>query len=83
MMAVWFNPDSLVPNPSIHAAVWFNPDSLVPSPSIHIHKDGTQVTNFPESLALWANVNDAHRTPMIDCAERKCNTCTLDSLPFP
>jgi hypothetical protein len=41
-------------------AVWFNSDSLVPSPPIRIHKDGTQVTNFPESLALWANVNDAH-----------------------
>jgi hypothetical protein len=57
-------------------AVWFNPESHVPSPPIRIHKDGTQVTNFPESLALWANVNDAHRTAMMDCAERKCDMAT-------
>ena len=43
-------------------AVWFNPESHVPSPPIHTHEDGTQVTNFPESLALWANLKDADRT---------------------
>jgi hypothetical protein len=31
------------------------------------------VTNFPESLALWANVNDADQTAVIDCLERKCD----------
>lgn len=58
-------------------AVWFNEDSHVPSPPIHTHKDGTQVTNFPESLALWANVNDSSRTAVTDCMERNCNRQTL------
>ena len=36
--------------------------SFVPSPPIATHADGTNVTNFSESLALWAKVNDADRT---------------------
>lgn len=47
-------------------AVWFNSQSHIPSPPIHIKEDGTHVTNFPESLALWAGINDADRTAMID-----------------
>lgn len=47
-------------------AVWFQELSHVPSPPIHTHKDGTLVTNFPESLALWAGVNDTDRTAVID-----------------
>ena len=55
-------------------AVWFNEKSHVPSPPIHTHKDGTQVTNFPESLALWANVNDSDRTALMDCdAKQQCS----------
>lgn len=54
-------------------AVWYNDESHVPSPTIYAHKDGTQVTNFPESLALWANVKDSDRTAVMDCLERKCD----------
>lgn len=36
--------------------------SFVPSPAIIKHADGTTVTNFPESLAQWAAVNDQDRT---------------------
>lgn len=51
-------------------AVWFQEASHVPSPAIHIHEnDGTQVTNFPDSLALWAQVNDSDRTAMFDLVE--------------
>lgn len=37
-------------------------ESFVPSPPIRVHYDGTLVTNFAESLSLWANVNDSDRT---------------------
>lgn len=47
-------------------AVWFNSQSHIPSPPIHIKEDGTRVTNFPESLALWAGINDKDRTAVID-----------------
>jgi len=62
-------------------AVWFNEDSLVPSPPIHTHKDGTQVTNFPESLALWANVNDTDRTAVMDskCLVERCSQEQYDT----
>jgi len=56
----------------IVVAVWYNGDSYVPSPAIREYytignsgatteKRFTRVTNFPESLALWANVNDEDR----------------------
>jgi hypothetical protein len=41
-------------------AVWFH-ESHVPSPPIRVHADGTEVSNFPESLSLWANVNPEDR----------------------
>jgi hypothetical protein len=41
-------------------ALWFH-ESHVPSPPIRVHADGTEVTNFPESLSLWANVNPEDR----------------------
>jgi len=44
----------------IVVVVWYH-DSFVPSPVIKTMDDGTAVTNFPESLALWAGVNDADR----------------------
>lgn len=37
--------------------VHFQESSHVPSPPMYTHEDGTQVTNFPDSLALWANVD--------------------------
>ena len=51
----------------IVVAVWYH-DSFVPSPAIQESntEDGTLVTNFPESLAKWAGVNDADR--MAGCA---------------
>jgi len=35
---------------------WYNQDSHVEAPVLYTKSDGTQVTNFPDSLALWANV---------------------------
>ena len=46
----------------IVVAVWYH-DSFVPSPEIQEKSgNGTMVTNFPESLARWAGVDDADRT---------------------
>lgn len=48
--------------------------SFVPSPAIRVHEDGTQVTNFPESLAIWAQVDDLDRVAVADvgmCAARQ------------
>jgi hypothetical protein len=43
-------------------AIWYNEESHVESPPIAKDDDGiTQITNFPESLALWAGVDDADR----------------------
>lgn len=47
-------------------AVWFNPHSHIPSPAIHIKEDGTQVTNYSGSLALWAGVDDKDRNAMTE-----------------
>lgn len=58
-------------------AVWFQRESHVPSPPIQTKADGTQITNFPESLALWANVNDKDRTAMLSCQEDQ--TCPADA----
>jgi hypothetical protein len=55
-------------------AVWFH-DSHVPSPAIRTLDDGTQVTNFPDSLAMWANVSDADRTAK---ASASCDSETSD-----
>lgn len=41
-------------------------DSFIPSPVIGYTADGSAVTNFPESLAVWANVNDSDRTAGCD-----------------
>jgi hypothetical protein len=40
----------------IVTAAWYNPTSHVPSPVLYMKDDGTQVTNFPQSLAKWAGV---------------------------
>ncbi|GAX22173.1 hypothetical protein FisN_19Lh233 [Fistulifera solaris] len=59
-------------------AVWFQKESHVPSPPIRIHEDGTYITNFPESLALWANVSDADRTALQEeCADQTCSAEAL------
>ena len=45
----------------IVVSTWFNQASYVPSPPVAILDDGTAVTSFEGSLALWADVNDADR----------------------
>jgi hypothetical protein len=40
----------------IVTGAWYNPASHVPSPVLYTKEDGTQVTNFPQSLATWAGV---------------------------
>ena len=40
-------------------AVWFDAASHVPSPIIDTLEDGTSVTNYPQSLAKWAGLDDA------------------------
>jgi hypothetical protein len=42
----------------IVTAAWYNPSSHVPSPIMYTKKDGTQVTNFPHSLAIWAGIEN-------------------------
>ncbi|KAI2500997.1 hypothetical protein MHU86_13471 [Fragilaria crotonensis] len=55
-------------------AVWFQYESHVPSPVLYVKEDGTEVTNFPESLAKWAGVDDQGRAAMIgmNCADETC-----------
>ena len=40
----------------IVTAAWFNPTSHVESPVLYTLEDGTEVTNFAQSLATWAGV---------------------------
>ena len=40
----------------IVTGAWFNPSSHVPSPVLYTKEDGTEVTNFPQSLATWSGV---------------------------
>ena len=40
----------------IVTGAWFNPLSHVPSPVLYTKEDGTEVTNFPQSLATWSGV---------------------------
>ena len=47
-------------------AVYFNPSSHVPSPILYHLHDGTEITNYPDSLAKWANVNSSDRTALYD-----------------
>jgi hypothetical protein len=41
----------------IVTGAWYNPDSHVPSPVLYTKEDGTQVTNFAESLATWVGID--------------------------
>lgn len=54
-------------------AVWFQYESHVPSPVIKTKQDGTQITNFPDSLAVWANVSDNDRT----ANQQEEQSCTI------
>jgi hypothetical protein len=42
----------------IVTGAWYNPSSHIPAPVVYTKEDGTQITNFPQSLALWAGVID-------------------------
>ena len=62
-------------------AVYYNPSSHVPSPILHHLRDGTEITNYPDSLAQWANVNSSDRTALYDSGcttPTPANTCTKD-----
>ena len=59
-------------------AVWFQFESHVPSPVLYTKADGTQVTNFPDSLAKWAGADDRGRTALLD-ASCKDETCPADA----
>lgn len=54
-------------------SVYFQESSHLPSPPYYSMDDGTKVTNFPDSLALWANVDDNDRTAVLGTTER-CNS---------
>jgi hypothetical protein len=62
----------------IVVATWYH-ESFVPSPPVRIHvDDGTAVTNFAESLAKWAGVDDEDR--LAGCSD---DTVVLDEeCPF-
>ena len=47
-------------------ATWFQYKSHDPSPVLYIKTDGTQVANFPESLAKWDGVDNRGQTAMLD-----------------
>ena len=56
----------------IVVATWYH-DSFLPSPPVMQKEDGTVVTNFPDSLAAWAQVNDTDRTAgCLDIAKEEC-----------
>lgn len=63
---------TLVAFPIVTGA-WYNPLSHVPAPVLYTKDDGTQVTNFPQSLATWAGVIDT-----TECAARSDS----ESFPF-
>lgn len=56
-------------------AVWFQSTALYPSPIVKV-VDGARVTNYPESLALWANAQDSDRLDYV-AAQEQC----LDQQP--
>ncbi|KAG7347627.1 hypothetical protein IV203_016332 [Nitzschia inconspicua] len=54
----------------IVTGAWYNPSSHVPAPVLYTKEDGTQVTNFPQSLATWAGVIDG-----TECSARTDDEC--------
>jgi hypothetical protein len=64
-------------------SVYFNLNSHIPSPPYLIHPDGTHITNFPDSLALWAQVKDSDRTAILEISkqfEQDRDSCDIDEL---
>jgi hypothetical protein len=61
----------------IVVATWYH-ESFVPSPPVRVHvDDGTAVTNFAESLAKWAGVDDEDRTA--GCSDTVDQECSSDA----
>jgi hypothetical protein len=67
---------SLIGFPIVTAA-WFNPTSHVEAPVLYTLDDGTEVTNFAQSLATWAGV--IGKSPNM---EPTCSQEDLDSESF-
>lgn len=59
---------SLIGFPIVTAA-WFNPTSHVESPVLYTLDDGTEVTNFAQSLATWAGVIESDPDAASSCKE--------------
>lgn len=74
--------DTVVAFPLVTAA-WFNPTSHVPSPVLYVKQDGTQVTNFPLSLAHWAGiVNNDDDDDDTTCSNRP-NDSQVEKYDYP
>ena len=54
----------------IVTCAWYNSASHIPSPVLYTKEDGTQVTNFPQSLAKWAGLDGS--TDMNEATEETC-----------
>jgi len=68
----------------IVTGAWYNPDSHVPSPVVYTKEDGTKVTNFAESLALWVGIDiDKGTKKRAANATGECSAAnTLDESEF-
>ncbi|CAB9500825.1 expressed unknown protein [Seminavis robusta] len=64
---------------ALMTCVHFRGKSHIPMPPVHKLDDGTMVTSFPDSLALWAQVRDGDRTAVEDttrrCSRRQDQPC--------
>ena len=60
-------------------AVYFHSSSHVPSPIVHTLADGTELTNYPDSLAKWARVRSSDRTALYDAGCTASSTTLLTS----
>jgi hypothetical protein len=63
----------------IVTGAWYNPSSHIPSPVLYTKEDGTQVTNFPQSLATWAGVMNGTTT---ECAAAAAASGDEESFDF-
>ena len=70
---------SLIGFPIVTAA-WFNPTSHVESPVLYTLEDGTEVTNFAQSLAAWAGVIDKNSDMASTCNENEIDSESFDFL---
>lgn len=64
----------------IVTAAWFNPTSHVESPVLYTLDDGTEVTNFAQSLATWAGVIGKKSDMASACSEGELDSESFDFL---